>query len=608
MRTITFYSYKGGVGRTLALANVAKYLASFGQKVFAIDLDLEAPGLHYKLAGAAQQRAIEAGLVDVLDAFVGQRAAPESLERYVMRVDHRTDTRGSIHLMPAGHVPSAPYWKKLAQLSWHELFYAEGARGIPFFLELKERIGREFDPDYLLIDARTGITELGGMATTLLPDLVVCLLANNPESLEGARAVLRGIRRTPRLPGQDPVEILPVVTRIPKGLDDGLEERLIERVRAFLSEPADDLSDTLSVSEVFVLHSEPDLQIAEALRVGGDRTPDDSPLLRDYLRLFMRMFPAVVEPKLVAQVQSAVAEVMDDPDGSQRRLEALTTAFPHPISYRALLQFYRLRQVDPAQILRMAYRFWELSGRAGDPLLWEIVAAYEVDLKGAQLPWVFELFDAVWSAQATPDPGFGLRLAVRLARLTRKTDRAIEILDRITQRPDAGEAAVIELLGLLRGARRLSDALALIDRFKSTLHSSAEFQAAWAQVVTALEDPKVAQDLLESPEFKMDLVRQAKPAAWWALASLLGATDDGEADLDSALSEHVRRHGLTPEVVELAHIYRQLGRSATFESTLRLLIKDKERVETFLSGVFSLARDPQRSPAARTWIPPRGAS
>ena len=43
---ITFYSYKGGTGRSMALANVAWILASQGKRVLAIDWDLEAPGLH----------------------------------------------------------------------------------------------------------------------------------------------------------------------------------------------------------------------------------------------------------------------------------------------------------------------------------------------------------------------------------------------------------------------------------------------------------------------------------------------------------------------------------------------------------------------------------
>ena len=43
---VTFYSFKGGTGRTMALANVAWILASTGMRVLAVDWDLEAPGLH----------------------------------------------------------------------------------------------------------------------------------------------------------------------------------------------------------------------------------------------------------------------------------------------------------------------------------------------------------------------------------------------------------------------------------------------------------------------------------------------------------------------------------------------------------------------------------
>jgi cellulose biosynthesis protein BcsQ len=45
-RVITFYSYKGGTGRSMALANVAWILASNGKRVLVLDWDLEAPGLH----------------------------------------------------------------------------------------------------------------------------------------------------------------------------------------------------------------------------------------------------------------------------------------------------------------------------------------------------------------------------------------------------------------------------------------------------------------------------------------------------------------------------------------------------------------------------------
>src|SRR5712691_1779029 len=43
---VTFYSYKGGTGRTMALANVAWILAANGYRVLVADWDLESPGLH----------------------------------------------------------------------------------------------------------------------------------------------------------------------------------------------------------------------------------------------------------------------------------------------------------------------------------------------------------------------------------------------------------------------------------------------------------------------------------------------------------------------------------------------------------------------------------
>src|SRR5713226_6057245 len=48
-RIITFYSFKGGTGRSMAVANVGYLLASpqYGaKKVLLVDWDLEAPGLH----------------------------------------------------------------------------------------------------------------------------------------------------------------------------------------------------------------------------------------------------------------------------------------------------------------------------------------------------------------------------------------------------------------------------------------------------------------------------------------------------------------------------------------------------------------------------------
>jgi hypothetical protein len=310
LQTITFYSYKGGAGRTLVVANVAKHLARLGQKVFAIDFDLEAPGLHYKLSLGKQSELnkIKRGVVDYIYTFSMGEGLPDSLKEYVIEVEHKQKGEGTIHLMPAGNVPSTQYWNKLAQINWHELFYSEMAKGIPFFLELKERIEKEFAPDFLLVDSRAGITEIGGVVTTILPDKVVCLLLNNRENLEGAREVLRSIKRASRLPGQNPVEIVPVVTRIPKIEKSEVEERIANEIREFFNEEAGNLSDTLDIPEVLILHSEPDLQVTESLHIGNDKRPGESPLLMDYLRLFARLVPNdVIESHIIPLVQDTVA-------------------------------------------------------------------------------------------------------------------------------------------------------------------------------------------------------------------------------------------------------------------------------------------------------------
>ena len=49
---VTFYSYKGGVGRSMALANVAVLLGQRRQRILVVDWDLEAPGVERYFSGS----------------------------------------------------------------------------------------------------------------------------------------------------------------------------------------------------------------------------------------------------------------------------------------------------------------------------------------------------------------------------------------------------------------------------------------------------------------------------------------------------------------------------------------------------------------------------
>src|SRR5882724_6057047 len=79
---VTFYSYKGGVGRTMALANIATLLATWDKNVLVVDWDLEAPGVEHFLIPpgpdliAAQGRR---GLIDLLTELSAQ-ASPDFAE------------------------------------------------------------------------------------------------------------------------------------------------------------------------------------------------------------------------------------------------------------------------------------------------------------------------------------------------------------------------------------------------------------------------------------------------------------------------------------------------------------------------------------------------
>jgi Mrp family chromosome partitioning ATPase len=65
----TFYSYKGGVGRSMALAKSADILARAGLRVLMIDFDLEAPGLEQYFD--IDQKSIRAhtGLFDLISSY-----------------------------------------------------------------------------------------------------------------------------------------------------------------------------------------------------------------------------------------------------------------------------------------------------------------------------------------------------------------------------------------------------------------------------------------------------------------------------------------------------------------------------------------------------------
>ncbi|XXT17449.1 tetratricopeptide repeat protein [Sorangium sp. So ce429] len=202
-RVITFYSYKGGVGRTMALANVAYRLANtHGLSVIAVDWDLEAPGLH-RFFGVSP--GIAGSTNGILDYFVTWRDAvtrndpepPPEVERVLDWLVPITDEKhapkfGSLRVLLAGRLDRT-YGDRLAGFHWQD-FYSrtEGSAAVE---ALREKLVES--ADVVLIDSRTGLTDIGGICTIQLPDGVVLFTAPNHQSFEGTERVAHAIARAP---------------------------------------------------------------------------------------------------------------------------------------------------------------------------------------------------------------------------------------------------------------------------------------------------------------------------------------------------------------------------------------------------------------------------
>src|ERR1700730_17613040 len=99
MFVVTFYSYKGGVGRTLALVNTAFRLASRGKRVFVLDFDLEAPGVDaFTLFRDGQSRS---GIVEYISSFIAEEKI-EPLDGFVSEIDPGKTHPGKVFFMGAG--------------------------------------------------------------------------------------------------------------------------------------------------------------------------------------------------------------------------------------------------------------------------------------------------------------------------------------------------------------------------------------------------------------------------------------------------------------------------------------------------------------------------
>ncbi len=218
---VTFYSYKGGVGRTMALANVAAMLAKEGRRVLLIDFDLEAPGLDsFEGLGCAKGHS---GVVEYVAEYLAIGKAPPIASFVRECVPASTHLRGKLWLMPSGK-KDQQYNRARARINWADLY--DKYDGERFIENWKADVEQTYAPDYVLIDSRTGLTDVGGICTLHLPQLVVLLYALNDQNIHGIAGVARAISKAENTRPPQLLTVASPVPPMPREKSGLLQERL----------------------------------------------------------------------------------------------------------------------------------------------------------------------------------------------------------------------------------------------------------------------------------------------------------------------------------------------------------------------------------------------
>jgi MinD-like ATPase involved in chromosome partitioning or flagellar assembly len=218
MYIVTFYSFKGGVGRSMALVNVAADLARRGKRVLVVDFDLEAPGLDtFDITRSDKSRR---GLLDFVYDFRRTDEVPDVSE-YVYQTQVNLGD-GQLWVMPAG-LRDEKYDNRFRSMDWADLY--DRQHGFLLFEDLKAQWNKILKMDYVLIDSRTGYTDVGGICTRQLPDAVVIFFFPNEQNRQGLASIIPQIREEAKGPLRHKIDIHFVMSNVPD-LDD--EDEIIE--------------------------------------------------------------------------------------------------------------------------------------------------------------------------------------------------------------------------------------------------------------------------------------------------------------------------------------------------------------------------------------------
>ncbi|NEP89264.1 MAG: MinD/ParA family protein [Okeania sp. SIO2C2] len=219
---ISFFSFKGGVGRTTTLVATALTLARHGYRVAIVDLDLESPGIS-NIFFPDREESFPGAIDYLLEKNIQGKNWKLSTHLQLVN-DSRLlgDVEKSLPILSAGSVDNN-YLEKLARLdcqnllnfnnpllkTWHDMFN-----------ELNKAAGKL---DFILLDTRTGFHDIGGLAIADFSHAVVVFGTQSRQSWAGLTHVIRRLAK-PLAP--EPLPVLLIHALAPGLVVPGREQEL----------------------------------------------------------------------------------------------------------------------------------------------------------------------------------------------------------------------------------------------------------------------------------------------------------------------------------------------------------------------------------------------
>lgn len=209
---VTFYSYKGGMGRTTTMVAYAMSLAANKdaakrRQVVIIDCDLEAPG-YLNFFDLSEHNGLKSGKKNgfvefVCDAQLTLNPSDLDINDYIINVglDNKNsfayNNLDNIWLVPAGNLNEGysdiesssdrnDYLEGLAKINLSSV-----PSVIKYFSLLFDKINETIHPDIILIDSRTGFNDIFGTAALYLSSYVVGFFGFSRQTQPGLIKLLK---------------------------------------------------------------------------------------------------------------------------------------------------------------------------------------------------------------------------------------------------------------------------------------------------------------------------------------------------------------------------------------------------------------------------------